>query len=237
MKINELISKKLQEFRCSQDQHPKYYSKEFLEKLRTKIVLIEVLSNFFEFNKNGLYFKTNCPFHYDKNQSFVLAQNDQHYNCKECYAHGDAITFLMNYKECSFSEAIELLANIFNIEIEHIPRGKLPFFEYQEQLFYNDKDGRYSYYSREKGNWKFNQNDNIIFNVKVKLYIEIERIYNLNTYVDWIFFLSRFENKDYDLENFIYLFNTNFKEIFKENPLILLQNVMLDWKHRKIIRN
>src|SRR3990167_8646502 len=94
------------------------YTKESLENLRSKIVLIEVLSSFLNFKKSGIYYKTNCPFHDEKTPSFLVNQADRHYHCFGCGAHGDAISFLMNFQKYSFSEAVEYLAEKFHVSLE-----------------------------------------------------------------------------------------------------------------------
>jgi len=96
----------------------KTYTKESLELLRSRIDLIEVLSPYVNFSKNGAYFKACCPFHEEKTPSFIVQRNDSHYHCFGCSAHGDAISFLMNYQKMSFTEAVEFLADKFGVNLE-----------------------------------------------------------------------------------------------------------------------
>ncbi len=96
----------------------KTYTKESLELLRSKIDLYEVLSLYVTFSKSGAYFKACCPFHEEKTPSFIVQRNDSHYHCFGCSAHGDAISFLMNYQKMSFTEAVEFLADKFGVNLE-----------------------------------------------------------------------------------------------------------------------
>lgn len=96
----------------------KTYTKESLELLRSRIDLIEVLSPYVDFSKSGAYFKACCPFHEEKTPSFVVQRSDSHYHCFGCSAHGDAISFLMNYQKMSFTEAVEFLADKFGVNLE-----------------------------------------------------------------------------------------------------------------------
>jgi DNA primase len=96
----------------------KTYTKESLELLRSRIDLIEVLSPYVSFSKSGSYFKACCPFHEEKTPSFVIQRGDMHYHCYGCSAHGDAISFLMNYQKMSFSDAVEFLAEKFGVHLE-----------------------------------------------------------------------------------------------------------------------
>lgn len=96
----------------------KTYTKESLERLRSRIDLIEVLSPYITFSKSGAYFKACCPFHEEKTPSFIVQRNDSHYHCFGCSAHGDAISFLMNYQKMSFIEAVDFLADKFGVNLE-----------------------------------------------------------------------------------------------------------------------
>jgi len=94
------------------------FSKDSLEELRTKIDLVEVLSGFISLNKSGAFYKAHCPFHDEKTPSFTVQRNDHHYHCYGCGAHGDAISFLMQHQKMSFSQAVEYLAEKFQVHLE-----------------------------------------------------------------------------------------------------------------------
>ena len=94
------------------------FTKESLETLRNKIDLVEVLEPYVRFTKSGASYKGLCPFHEEKTPSFIVQRGDMHYHCFGCSAHGDAITFLMNYQKLSFQEAVEFLANKFQVKLE-----------------------------------------------------------------------------------------------------------------------
>jgi DNA primase len=96
----------------------KTYTKESLETLRSRIDLVEVLSPYVNFSKTGAYYKACCPFHEEKTPSFMIQKGDSHYHCFGCSAHGDAIAFLMNHQKMSFTEAVENLADKFNVSLD-----------------------------------------------------------------------------------------------------------------------
>lgn len=102
----------------------KTYTKESLERLRSRIDLVEVLSPYVNFSKNGAYFKACCPFHEEKTPSFMIQRGDSHYHCFGCSAHGDAISFLMNHQKMSFTEAVEHLAQKFSVSLDLIDDQK-----------------------------------------------------------------------------------------------------------------
>ena len=96
------------------------YSKESLERLRQKIDLGEVISSYVSMQKSGASYKALCPFHEEKTPSFLIHKGDSHYHCFGCGAHGDAISFLMEYAKMTFVEALESLAERFQVSLEKV---------------------------------------------------------------------------------------------------------------------
>lgn len=96
------------------------FSKESLDLLRQRVVLADVLSAHVELKPAGAAFKALCPFHDEKTPSFVVQKGDSHYHCFGCGAHGDAIQFLMAHLKMSFKDAVESLAQRFNVPLQLI---------------------------------------------------------------------------------------------------------------------
>ena len=92
--------------------------KESLELLRSRIDLVEALEPHLDLKRAGATFKACCPFHEEKTPSFIVKRGDSHYHCFGCGAHGDAIAFFMNHLKMSFIEAVEHLAERFQIYLE-----------------------------------------------------------------------------------------------------------------------
>ncbi len=96
------------------------YSKDSLETLRQRIDLVEVLDSHLQLQRSGSSFKALCPFHEEKSPSFIVQRGDTHYHCFGCGAHGDAIAFLMTHVKMGFIEAIESLAERFQVHLEKV---------------------------------------------------------------------------------------------------------------------
>lgn len=96
------------------------FSKESLETLRQRIDLVDVLSAHMDLKRAGASYKGLCPFHDEKTPSFTLQKGDHHYHCFGCGAHGDAIQFLMSHLKMGFSDAVENLAQRFNVPLQHV---------------------------------------------------------------------------------------------------------------------
>lgn len=96
------------------------YSKESLEALRHRLDLVEVIAPYVNFKKSGASYKGCCPFHDEKTPSFMIQKGDSHYHCFGCGAHGDAIQFLMSHQKMPFVEAVEFLAQKFQVHLERV---------------------------------------------------------------------------------------------------------------------
>lgn len=99
------------------------FSKESLETLRKRIDLVDVLTSHIDLKRSGVAYKALCPFHDEKTPSFVIQKGDTHYHCFGCGAHGDAIQFLMTHVKMSFLDAVESLAQRFQVHLEHVEGG------------------------------------------------------------------------------------------------------------------
>ena len=93
-------------------------SKHSLELLKEKVDLVEVVTSFIKLNKAGSHYKGLCPFHSEKSPSFSLSPGDKYYHCFGCGAHGDAISFLMEYSKYSFKEALGYLSEKYQVALE-----------------------------------------------------------------------------------------------------------------------
>jgi DNA primase len=94
------------------------YKRESLESLRQKVDIIEVLKPYVELKPAGATYKALCPFHDEKSPSFTVQRGTNHYHCFGCSAHGDSISFLMEHQRMTFVEAVEFLAQKFNIHLD-----------------------------------------------------------------------------------------------------------------------
>src|SRR3989344_9432819 len=79
-------------------------------RIREKTDLIALISEFIPLKKTGRNFKANCPFHNEQTPSFVVSPERQIWHCFGCGKGGDAFTFLMEYENLEFIEALRILA-------------------------------------------------------------------------------------------------------------------------------
>ena len=94
-----------------------YYSEELVEEVRTRNDIVDVVAGYVKLQKKGTNHWGLCPFHNEKSPSFSVSGAKQMYYCFGCGAGGNVYTFLMNYENMSFPEAIKLLAERAGVQL------------------------------------------------------------------------------------------------------------------------
>ncbi|ANZ22304.1 DNA primase [Buchnera aphidicola (Diuraphis noxia)] len=110
---------------------PKY----FINELLSLTDIVELIKSRLILKKCGKNYQTHCPFHNEKTPSFTVSYEKQFYYCFGCYAHGNAIDFLINYERLNFIESIEELSIMHGMTI--------PFENTQDNFFYVKKQKLY----------------------------------------------------------------------------------------------
>lgn len=90
-----------------------------IDALKNQLDILEVISHYIEVKKMGSSYKACCPFHQEKTPSFVVNANKGFYHCFGCGVGGDSIKFVMEYEKLSYVEAIEKLAQLYNVHLEY----------------------------------------------------------------------------------------------------------------------
>ena len=94
-----------------------YYSDELIEEVRTRNDIVDVISGYVRLQRKGSSYFGLCPFHNEKSPSFSVSRQKQMYYCFGCGAGGNVFTFLMEYENFSFVEAVKFLADRAGIEL------------------------------------------------------------------------------------------------------------------------
>ena len=116
-----------------------------LSKIKEKIDIVSLISEFLQLKKMGRNFKANCPFHSENTPSFVVSPERQIWHCFGCGKGGDIFTFLMEYENMEFSESLRTLAKRAGIELkesgfkkeEYSEKEKIYKINNQALKFYN----------------------------------------------------------------------------------------------------
>ena len=94
-----------------------YYSDELVEEIRSRSDIVDVVSGYVKLQKKGANHWGCCPFHNEKTPSFAVNGNKQMYHCFGCGAGGNVYTFIMNYENHTFPEAVKMLADRAGVQI------------------------------------------------------------------------------------------------------------------------
>ena len=101
-----------------------YYSEELIEEVRSRNDIVDVISGYVRLQKKGSSYFGLCPFHNEKSPSFSVSRQKQMYYCFGCGAGGNVFTFLMEYENFSFVEAVKFLADRAGIELPEMEYSK-----------------------------------------------------------------------------------------------------------------
>ncbi len=93
------------------------YSEELIEEVRSRNDIVDVISGYVKLKKSGSNYFGLCPFHNEKSGSFSVSPSKQMYYCFGCGAGGNVITFIMEYENYTFMEAVRMLAERAGIEL------------------------------------------------------------------------------------------------------------------------
>lgn len=126
-----------------------YYSDELVEEVRMKNDIVDVVSGYVRIQKKGSSYFGLCPFHNEKSPSFSVSPGKQMYYCFGCGAGGNVFTFVMNYENYTFQEAIKMLAEKAGVnlpEVEYSEEMKKQESKRAKLLEINKEAAKYFYY-------------------------------------------------------------------------------------------
>jgi len=91
--------------------------KESVERVLEATDIVALIGSYIEVKKSGSQFRANCPFHNEKTPSFYVTPHSQRFHCFGCGKGGDAISFVRDYENLPFMDAVKKLASRAGIEI------------------------------------------------------------------------------------------------------------------------
>lgn len=94
-----------------------YYSDDIIEEIRSKNDIVDVISGYVKLQRKGSSYFGLCPFHNEKSPSFSVTPSKQMYYCFGCGAGGNVYTFVMQYENYDFPEAVKVLAERAGVEL------------------------------------------------------------------------------------------------------------------------
>ncbi len=96
---------------------------DIIERVRDTADIVDVVSQFVDLKQRGPNYFGLCPFHSEKTPSFSVAPAKQIYYCFGCHSGGNVFSFMMDYQKIPFPDAVQILAERYNIPIK-IEKGE-----------------------------------------------------------------------------------------------------------------
>ena len=111
----------------------KYFPPEWVNQLKSKCNIVQVISSYIPVNKKGSLYWASCPFHHEKTPSFAINEDEQFYHCFGCGQGGDVVKFVREIESISYSDALEKLAKTVGMELPQFEDGEKIAKQMQEK--------------------------------------------------------------------------------------------------------
>ena len=95
-----------------------FLSPDMRERIRAASDIVDIIGSYVPLKKNGANFTALCPFHKEKSPSFNVNPHKQIFHCFGCHKGGDVFTFVKDYENIGFMDAVRRLAERAKIPLE-----------------------------------------------------------------------------------------------------------------------
>lgn len=97
-----------------------------VREIKSRLDIVDVVSEYVKLKRNGRTFWGCCPFHNEKTPSFSVSPERQTFHCFGCGKGGDIFTFIMEAEHLEFREALERLAERAGVALSQRGKGRSP---------------------------------------------------------------------------------------------------------------
>ena len=125
-----------------------FVSNDEINNIRSSANIVDIVSSYIPLSQRGRNFIGVCPFHQDHSPSMSVSDEKQIYKCFACGATGNVFTFVSEYENVSFIEAVDIVAkkcglelsNDFNIQNaqSNLYKEEYEIMELSEKFFSNN---------------------------------------------------------------------------------------------------
>lgn len=174
-----------------------------IEEIRNAANIVDIVSEYVQLRKRGRNYIGLCPFHSEKTPSFTVSDEKQIYHCFGCHNGGNVFKFLMEYKKISFIEAVQEIAEQYNIELKY--DDSYPEAQSEQEILFDINTEVARYFSNNLLNDEEGQIARDYFqkrNIKVQTMRAFGLGYALNGWENLVSFLKQ---KNIDLEKALQL--------------------------------
>ena len=99
---------------------------EEIESIRKQANIIDIISSYIPLTQKGKNYFGVCPFHEDHSPSMSVSEEKQIYKCFSCGAAGNVFTFVSEYENVKFLEAVKIVADKCGIPFHGVIKKEKP---------------------------------------------------------------------------------------------------------------
>ena len=96
------------------------YPQQFIEELKQRADIVEVIQQYVSLKKSGAEYKGLCPFHNERTPSFSVNRDKGFFHCHGCHAGGSVFKFIELHERVGFVDAVKLLAQRFGLALPEL---------------------------------------------------------------------------------------------------------------------
>ncbi|WP_202922273.1 DNA primase [Streptococcus sp. S784/96/1] len=123
-------------------------SKDQIADIKNAINIVDIIGEVVSLTKAGRNFLGLCPFHNEKTPSFNVIEDKQFYHCFGCGKSGDVFKFLEEYRQITFMESVQILAERSGISIAvQEPQVKRTQVHPHQKIFLLNQDASKFYHA------------------------------------------------------------------------------------------
>jgi DNA primase len=94
------------------------FTRDTIDRVRDAVDMVQLVGQKTDLRRVGTRWSGLCPFHDERTPSFSVNADNKLYHCFGCGEGGDAFKFVQQTEALEFQEAVELLAERFNVRVE-----------------------------------------------------------------------------------------------------------------------
>ena len=98
-------------------------STSIINEIREQADIVTVISSYLSLTKKGKNYFAICPFHDDHTPSMSISFEKQIYKCFVCGASGNVFTFVKDYENVSFNEAVQIVGKMVGINYDNVHKN------------------------------------------------------------------------------------------------------------------
>ena len=124
-----------------------FVSNDEINAIRAKADIISIVGSYIPLTQRGKNYFCVCPFHDDHSPSMSLSTDKQIYKCFSCGATGNVFSFVAEYENVSFIEAVSIVANkcgmelsqaTYNSNVSQVFKEEHEIMELSQKFFLNN---------------------------------------------------------------------------------------------------